>query len=77
MQENNRCYNCLAWVDRGGNSEVKLGWCVSDKIAKGFENFGNDGFMCQCENIRTQMDGTFIITGRDFGCIHFTEKKEK
>ena len=70
MQENNLCFNCQFWIDRGAGH--KLGWCVSEKIAKNFEEFGSDNIMCQCENVRTQMEDTYIITGGDFGCIHFT-----
>ena len=72
LQENNRCVNCRAWIDRGGGD--KLGWCVSDKIAKNFEDFQSDNFMCQCESHRTQMEDTYVITGRDFGCVHFAHK---
>ena len=68
------CKDCKTWVDRGGGSMARLGWCVSEKIARSFEEFPEDGFMCQCENIRTQMDDTFIITAQDFGCIHFIAK---
>ena len=72
MQENQTCENCSTWVDRGGTH--KLGWCVTEKIATGFEDFQSDNVMCQCENIRTQMEDTYIITGKDFGCIHFKAK---
>ncbi|MDH5655693.1 MAG: hypothetical protein OEZ34_07290 [Spirochaetia bacterium] len=71
LQNTGRCQECQFWIDRGGQN---LGWCVSEKIAVNFEEFQSDQFMCQCENIRTQMDDTYIITGMDFGCIHHVKK---
>jgi len=74
MLENAKCQDCQSWVDRGGQIGVKLGWCVSEKIARNFEEFPDTGVMCQCENVRTQMDDTYIITARNFGCVNFKPK---
>ncbi len=52
------------------------GWCVSDKIAKSYKGFAKDNIMCQTENIRTNLDDSFLITGSEYGCIHFDEREQ-
>jgi len=75
MQNTDKCNLCNHWVPQEQNG--LSGWCVSTGIAKNKGEFNSNSLMCQCEHIRTEMDAVFLVTGPDFGCIHFHPKMEK
>ncbi|GMT49271.1 MAG: hypothetical protein IEMM0008_0810 [bacterium] len=68
------CKDCQFWVPRGQGNSNTSGWCVSPKIAKSYEGFAKDSIMCQTENIRTNLDDSFLITGSEYGCVHYDER---
>ena len=67
-----KCQDCKTWVPQ--SSDNKTGWCISLKIARNFNEFDKTSIMCQCEQIRTNMDDTFLITGELFGCVNFISR---
>ncbi len=67
-----RCKNCGSWVKHGALHSS--GWCVSDMIAKGQEEFQDNSIMCHCEDIRSRMDDTFLVTGAEYGCVNYKPK---